>query len=506
MNPTPSIPARALTIASLLLAFATAPAFAKVDVELWTDRGDDAVYQSGDAMHLKVRTSDDAWLLVYELDTQGNVNLLYPLKRGSTGRIEGRKTFHLPEDITQDELVVEKETGQGFIVAIAASGPFRDLPWYLRAFDPQAASVGYAEDPEAKAADEEGFDENGRAVGDPYVVMERIRRRVLTSPEDLESFGTAYTTYYVHEQVRYPRYVCNDCHRPGSWSWWPGFDPYYAHCSVVDFRVNWGWAWGPQIWTAYVPYYYYIVRTDCPPMYRTWATTNWRFSSWDGRVRWTNLWGGQLRRFKPATAPVGYTPPPAPGRQWKGGSTPPGYVPPDVRREGGVPGVRPVSWLQRDRGDGKPVWRAPGGTLEKPRFRPDGGGISSREGGTDAGRIRTWRGWTPPQGGTSRGGSGTEASKPRWFPRGGSEPAQQDNGGGGGGGGGNEHERSRPMWRPSGDSPQSPPPQRQDPPRGEPVYKQSPPPSQAPHQSPPQGKPEFRGGQGARPAGGGKGR
>jgi len=357
MNPTRSTTARALAFASLLLAVVTAPAFAKMDVEVWTDRGDDAVYQPGDAMHVKVRTSADSYLLVYELDTQGNVNLLYPLKRG-TGYIQGRDTFKLPEDVTQDQLVVESETGQGFLVAVASAQPFKDLPWYLRPFDPQAASVGYADDPEAKKQDEEGFDENGRAVGDPYVVMERIRRRVLTTPEDVESFGTAYTTYYVHEQVRYPRYVCNDCHRPGSWSWWPGFDPYYTHCSVVDFRVNWSWAWGPQIWTAYVPYYYYIVRPDCPPYYRTWATNTCRFSAWDGRTRWTNLWGGQLTRYKPVQTPVGYTPPPSPGTQWKGG-TPPGFVPPDVRRQGGVPGVRPITWLQRDRGDGRPVWKTP---------------------------------------------------------------------------------------------------------------------------------------------------
>ena len=30
---------------------------------------------------------------------------------------------------------------------------------------------------------------------------------------------------------------CNDCHRPGAWAWWDGFDPYYTHCSVVDFSV-----------------------------------------------------------------------------------------------------------------------------------------------------------------------------------------------------------------------------------------------------------------------------
>ena len=68
MNPTPSTTARALAFASLLLAVAAAPAFAKLDVEIWNDRGDDAVYQPGDAMHLKVRTSADAYLLVYELE------------------------------------------------------------------------------------------------------------------------------------------------------------------------------------------------------------------------------------------------------------------------------------------------------------------------------------------------------------------------------------------------------------------------------------------------------
>ena len=499
MNPTSSTTARALAFASLLLAVAAAPAFAKLDVEIWTDRGDDAVYQPGDAMHLKVRTSADAYLLVYELDTQGNVNLLYPLKRG-TGYIQGKDTFKLPEDVTQDELVVEKETGQGFLVAISSMEPFKDLPWYLRPFDPQAASVGYADDPEAKKQDEEGFDENGRAVGDPYVVMERIRRRVLNTPDDLEAFGTAYTTYYVHEQVSYPRYVCNDCHRPGAWSWWSGFDPYYTHCSVVDFRVNWGWAWGPRIWTAYVPYYYYVVRTDCPPMYRTWATTSWRFSSWDGRARWANLWGGQLTRYKPATAPAGYVPPPAPGTQWRGQGTPPGFVPPDVRRQGGVPGVRPVTWLQRDRGDGKPVWRSPGATLGGTRFRPDpNGGVVPRVDGQGT-PTRTWRGWNTRGGNepVTSGGQPGERSRPLWRPSGdspGSSPAQG--------------ERERSAWR-GGDSPRSAPPrqeapQRQEAPRGEPVYRQAPPPSQAPpQQAPARGGSEFRGGAARPSSGGGK--
>ena len=74
------------------------------------------------------------------------------------------------------------------------------------------------------------------------------------------------------------------------------------------------------------------------------------------------------------------------------------HYPPDVRRQGGIPGVRPVSWLQRDRGDGKPVWRSPGTTPEGTRFRPGEGGTSSPRLG-DPGHTRTWRGFSP------RGGS-----------------------------------------------------------------------------------------------------
>jgi hypothetical protein len=155
----------------------------------------------------------------------------------------------LPVEESGLQLIVGEETGQGFIVAVASERPFRDLPWFLRPFDPQAASVGY-DAPQDSAMTEEGFDERGHVLGDPYVAMERIRRRVVEAPENVEGIASDYTTYYVHEVVRYPRYLCNDCHRPGHWAWWSGFDPYYATCSVFDFRVNWRWYWGPTLWTA----------------------------------------------------------------------------------------------------------------------------------------------------------------------------------------------------------------------------------------------------------------
>jgi len=502
MRPSPNTLIRGAALALLVLAAATAPAHAKpMDVEVWTDRGEDAVYKEGDEIKIKVRAGGDAYMLVYELDTEGRVNLLYPLRRGPN-HVEAHEALTLPDPESGYQLVVEPstKTGQAFIVAVASETPFRDLPWYLRPFDPQAASVGYEDDPEARAKDEEGFDEQGRIVGDPYVAMERIRRRVLVDPANVEGFGTAYTTYYVHEQVRYPRYVCNDCHRPAYWSWWPDFDPYYTRCSVVDFRVNWSWYWGPQIWTSCVPYYYYVVRTDCPPRYASWAASHQRFSSWNGWSTFNSLWGGELRRFKPVTAPASYVPPPARGTIWRDGSTPPGFVPPDVRRVGSSADPRPVTWMPRDRGDGKPVWRQDPrpnpGSGDAPRWRPVGGGspASTPPGGSGGGRQPIWRGGDHPRGGSTpappsppSGGSQGDDSRQR----GGDQPVWR---------GGNDSPRERPHQ----DTPPRQEPQRQDPPRGEPGYKQPPPQSAPPRWSPPPPKQDGRPGQDGKSKGGGQ--
>ena len=280
-----------------------------VDVELWTDKGNDAVYQPGDAMSLSVRSSDDGYLMVYEIDTEGYVRLLWPTL-GSRGFIEGRKTLEFPSAQSNLELVVEPETGQGFLVALVSNKPFRDMPWYLRPYDMQAEELGY----EGEINEEDGVTREGKIVGDPYVAIERIRRAVLDDPDDEDGFGTAYASYYVHEQVKYPRYLCNDCHRPDRWAWWDGFDPYYTTCTAFAFRVNWGWYWGPSYWFGSVPYYYYVVRNDCPPHYQMYASHGC-YSSWNGWTTWSTMMGTSTRRYK--------SPPPA------------GYIPPDKFRDGG---------------------------------------------------------------------------------------------------------------------------------------------------------------------------
>jgi hypothetical protein len=364
---------RALAAMAIAIALPAAAHARTLGLEVWTDRGDDAVYQTGDAMQVKVRSSDDSYLLVYEIDATGQVSVLYPWRRGSN-LVEGKRTYRLPPENSGYELAVEKATGQGYIVAIASRRPFRDLPWYLRPFDPQGESMGY----EDRHDEEDGFDESGKVVGDPMVAMERIRRRVLDHPEATDDFATSYASYYVGHEVRYPRYLCADCHRPGRWEWWDGFDPYYTRCSVFDFRVNWNWCWGPCLWSSHQPYYYYVVRSDCPPRYENWYQDHSRWSSWDGYQQFNQLWGGNLTRHK-TPPPVGYQSPVSPTGKPAyngGGSTPPGYLPPSGNNNRNRGGFREPIGIGRNRpADPTPGVR-PGGagrvpvSEQPPRFTP----------------------------------------------------------------------------------------------------------------------------------------
>ncbi|HEU5321381.1 MAG TPA: hypothetical protein VFX28_11285, partial [Methylomirabilota bacterium] len=265
---------------------------------------------------------------------------------------------------------VAAPVGQAYIVAIASREPFDQLPWYLRPFNAQAEGVGYVGGPENE---EEGITAEGRIVGDPFVAMEKIRRRVLAQDDDPDAFATGYATYYVHNEVRYPRYLCYDCHRPGRWAWWDGFDPYYTHCSVFDFRVNWGWGWGPSYWFGTVPYYCYVVRHTCPPYYQPYIGTNIWFSSWDGWGRWSRLWGDHLVRFK-SDPPAGYTPPSRyrDGSGRAGNPRPPGFLATDYRNGGRQPRMVTGRNYEARRGDMAP--RDEGSV----RGRAAGGGVSYR--------------------------------------------------------------------------------------------------------------------------------
>jgi hypothetical protein len=417
-------------------------------VDIWTDRGKDAVYEPGEPVEIKVRASDDAYLLVYDIDSEGYVRVLYPYEGGS-GYIAGGHTYRVPPYQSGLQLVVQGPVGQGYVVALVSREPFNALPRFLRPYDPQAEGAGYV----GEEDDEQDVTSDGRIMGDPFVAMERIRRQVLYDANDPDLFATGYTSYYIHQPVRYPRYLCNDCHRPNNWAWWDGYDPYYTSCSAFDFRVYWGWSWGPRYWFGTVPYFCYVPRCyPCAPYDRPY------YSSWNGWRQWNTLWSGHLTRYKTAP-PAGYTPPNRyDWSRWKEGKPlPPGYLAGEYVK--GANGVRlrvPVGANRPAFGEPGQGVRPPEGARPSPVSRPGTTwGPAGRPGSEGSGRSdrprEGSRPSSPPQ--YQRPNEGSRPSSPPQYqrPKEGSRPSSPPP----------QYQRPREGSRPS-----SPPPQYQRPSEG----------------------------------------
>ena len=148
-------------LGALMIGLVLAPPAARaraMGVDIWTDRGKDAVYEPGEPVEIKVRASDDGYLLVYDIDSEGYVRVLYPYE-GSSGYVAGRQTYRVPPYQSGLQLVVQGPVGQGYIVALVSREPFNALPRFLRPYDPQAEGAGYVGEEE---------DDGGRDLGRPH--------------------------------------------------------------------------------------------------------------------------------------------------------------------------------------------------------------------------------------------------------------------------------------------------------------------------------------------------
>ncbi|MBI5838015.1 MAG: DUF4384 domain-containing protein [Candidatus Eisenbacteria bacterium] len=339
-------------------------AAARLVVDVWTDRGEGAVYRVGDAIRVHFRASRDCYVVIYNVDTEGRAHLLFPYRRFDPHWVEGGRDYVLPAPRSTYELTVQGPAGVEYVQALASLEPFQQLPDYL---DPEY-------DPGDYDLDRTDWRNGGQLAGDPFVGMERINRAILPYDCDEDDcYSAAYTSYYVERKVSYPRYVCADCHGPyAAYS----YDPYGMQCSVFEIRVDYDWRWRNH-WPFYgAPYWYYFRRNDCPPRYFTYKP---RWSSEDGWVHFRDSFGERvLWKKNPGPDPkAGNSPPRWDGRK---DSPPPSALPGMGDRRRTVrtqpvkenirevaPGSEPVRFRSRSRDLAPPD--AP--RVEKRRVPPD---------------------------------------------------------------------------------------------------------------------------------------
>ena len=232
-------------------------------VAVWVDKAEDEIYRKGEYQTVGFQASEDAYAVVYRIDTEGEVTVLWPRSRMDDGFVFGGHEYELP--VSGDrKLRVSSAEGEGFVETVVSRYPF----------DLRGLELDFHHEPGAERL---GF----RVAGDPFLAMNEVNFAI-TGLEDAEDYVvTNYISYYVHQEVDHPRYLCSQCHfeddtayHPYSdtcqlditvdyrWgnTWWDNYGYYPVYASPVYVYVD-PWTWRPWVNFWYDPWW------SCPPVW-----------------------------------------------------------------------------------------------------------------------------------------------------------------------------------------------------------------------------------------------
>jgi len=267
-------------------------------VSIWLDRDQDEVYNRGDEQRVTFQTNEDAYAVVYRIDTDGMVTVLWPRDRLDDGFVFGGHEYRLPGR-EAPALRIRESEGEGYVQALASRYPFD-----LRALELDFLGEGGRED--------YGF----RVAGDPFLAMNEVNHAITGLEDSRDHVISNHARYYVHRVVDHPRYLCSQCHADDV----VRYDPYGSHCTlVIDYDYGWSnrwyvqygyfpvywnpvyvyvdpWTWRPWINFWYDPWYACAPWQGWRPYY--WDCYSWNDSPYYHGNCWTR-WDGGDRRFRP---------------------------------------------------------------------------------------------------------------------------------------------------------------------------------------------------------------
>ena len=192
--------------------------YGRFGVRVWLDNDRD-VFRVGDRSRVALRVDRDAYVTVLHIDTNGDVELLFPSTHGDDGYLRGGRSYGLRTRGDQ-YLNVRGGYGIGYVFAIASDEPMD--PRALRELSYRRAGR---------------WDSRYSVYGDPFEAMERLERTLVSGYGDYE---TDYYSYHVGRRYTHPRYACYN----GYGSWYHSRAASWDSCDRV------------RVVLVRVPYYY----------------------------------------------------------------------------------------------------------------------------------------------------------------------------------------------------------------------------------------------------------
>jgi hypothetical protein len=97
-----------------------------LEIEVWMRGGGNRTYFPGDKVTVYFRTTRDAFVLLYDVDTEGRVHQIYPRSRWDEEFVQGGITYAVPGAGAGYRLMVTGPSGREDIVALASDRPISD--------------------------------------------------------------------------------------------------------------------------------------------------------------------------------------------------------------------------------------------------------------------------------------------------------------------------------------------------------------------------------------------
>ncbi len=232
--------------------------------EVWVDKSQGEVYRKGEHIGVGFQTNQDAYAVVYRIDTEGLVTVLWPRSRFDDGFIFGGHEYKVPVS-GAGRLRVSNYAGEGIVEAVVSQYPF----------DLRSLELDFHHENTAER-------HNFRVAGDPFLAMNEVNYAVTGLEDSGEYVVTNYASYYVHTKVDHPRYLCNQCHVDEQ----VAYDPYDDHCAMtIEYDYSWynGWYDSYGYYPVYGnPVYVYIDPWNSNPWVNYWYTPSYVCAPWYG--------------------------------------------------------------------------------------------------------------------------------------------------------------------------------------------------------------------------------
>ncbi|MBU1319837.1 MAG: DUF4384 domain-containing protein [candidate division Zixibacteria bacterium] len=105
-----------------------------LEVRVWTNKAEGKSFGQGEHIIVYFQTNRDSYVTIYDLDTRGDINLLFPLEYDDPSYVEGGRVYSIPDYYDDYELVVEGPLGHEYIQAVASLDPFDVPAWPSKFF------------------------------------------------------------------------------------------------------------------------------------------------------------------------------------------------------------------------------------------------------------------------------------------------------------------------------------------------------------------------------------